>query len=322
VKLMGYSPRQYAERGQWNRHGEMCSWVPEPFDPTQAIEWSPAWSLTERRRRYVPTAFCYYGYPFHEGPVFTRADSNGCAAGNTRTEAVLQGLLELVERDAVALWWYNRLRMPGVDLASFGDPYLLDTALHWRARGRELWALDLTSDLGIPTFAAISRQVEGPFPAIVFGFGAHVDAKLALLRAVTEHNQLMPFAFTGAADKPSPGGLIVDWMRQATVESVPYLLPNGTAPRTPRDFAPPAGGDLRETVDHCVGLARGRGLETLVLDQTRPDTDLVVVKVIVPGLRHFWARLGPGRLYDVPVAMGRLEAPLPEEAMNPHPMFV
>ncbi|HVK70008.1 MAG TPA: TOMM precursor leader peptide-binding protein [Polyangium sp.] len=322
VVLMGYSARQYDERTRWNRHGEVSAWVPEPFDPARSIEWSPVWSLTERRRRFVPTAFCYYGYPFREGPVFTRADSNGCAAGNTRTEAVLQGFLELVERDAVALWWYNRLRVPGVDLASFEEPYLLDTVAHWRARGRELWALDLTSDLGIPTFAAISRQITGPFPSILFGFGAHLDARLALLRAVTEHNQLMPFAFTGDAGKPSPGGLIVDWLRQATLESEPYLVPSKATPRTPRDFAPPLGDDLRDAVELCVERARDRGLETFVLDQTRPDTSLVVVKVIVPGLRHFWARLGPGRLYDVPVAMGRLESPLAEEFMNPHPMFI
>ncbi|TKD11870.1 TOMM precursor leader peptide-binding protein [Polyangium fumosum] len=322
VALMGYSARQYDERAWWNRHGEMSTWVPEPFVPAQSIEWSPVWSLTEQRRRYVPTGFCYYGYPFREGPVFTRADSNGCAAGNTRAEAVLQGFLELVERDAVALWWYNRLRMPGVDLGSFEEPYLLATVAHWRARGRELWALDLTSDLGIPTFAAISRQIEGPFPAILFGFGAHLDARLALLRAVTEHNQLMPFAFTGDAGKPSPGGLIVDWLRQATLESEPHLRPSDAPLYASRNFAPPVGEDLREAVAFCIERARDRGLETLVLDQTRPDTSLVVVKVIVPGLRHFWARLGPGRLYDVPVAMGWLESPLAEESMNPHPMFV
>ncbi|MDC3955345.1 TOMM precursor leader peptide-binding protein [Polyangium jinanense] len=322
VVLMGYSARQYAERARWNRHGEVCTWVPEPFDPAQAIEWSPVWSLTEKRRRFVPTGYCYYFYPLRESRLFTRADSNGSAAGNTRTEAVLQGFLELVERDAVALWWYNRLRVPGVDLGSFEEPYLLDTALHWRARGRELWALDLTSDLGIPTFAAISRRLDGPFPAIMFGFGAHLDARLALLRAVTEHNQLIPFAFTGDAGKPSPGGLIVDWLRQATLDSEPYLQPSAAPPRTPRDFALPVGEDLREAVEFCVERARDHGLETLVLDQTRPDTGLVVVKVIVPGLRHFWARFGPGRLYDVPVSMGRLEAPLPEESMNPHPMFI
>jgi ribosomal protein S12 methylthiotransferase accessory factor len=60
-------------------------------------------------------------------------------------------------------------------------------------------------------------------------------------------------------------------------------------------------------------------MELLVLDQTRPDIGLPVVKVIVPGLRHFWPRLAPGRLYDVPVAMGWLSEPLRERDLCPIP---
>jgi len=39
--------------------------------------------------------------------------------------------------------------------------------------------------------------------------------------------------------------------------------------------------------------------------------------VVVPGLRHFWPRYGPGRLYDVPVRLGWLPAPLDESELNP-----
>ncbi len=66
-----------------------------------------------------------------------------------------------------------------------------------------------------------------------------------------------------------------------------------------------------------AGLARARGLETLVLDQTRADVGLRVVRVVVPGLRAHWPRWGPGRLYDVPVAAGWLERPRREDELNP-----
>ena len=56
------------------------------------------------------------------------------------------------------------------------------------------------------------------------------------------------------------------------------------------------------------------GHDVLVLDQSRPDIDLAVVRVIAPGLRHFWRRLGPGRLYDVPVKLGWIDAPVPRRA--------
>ena len=69
-------------------------------------------------------------------------------------------------------------------------------------------------------------------------------------------------------------------------------------------------------------LARGAGSELLVLDQTRADIGLPVVKVIVPGLRPFWARFAPGRLYDVPVRLGRLAAPTRYEDLNPVPLFL
>ena len=63
-------------------------------------------------------------------------------------------------------------------------------------------------------------------------------------------------------------------------------------------------------------------MEVLVLDQTRPDVGLSVVKVIVPAMRIFWKRLGPGRLYEVPVQQGWRAAPTPEAEMNPFPLFL
>jgi ribosomal protein S12 methylthiotransferase accessory factor len=81
-------------------------------------------------------------------------------------------------------------------------------------------------------------------------------------------------------------------------------------------------GDLKEEVLACQSRIERLGLEMLVLDQTRPDIGLPVVKVIVPGLRHFFARFAPGRLYDVPVRLGWLGQPLAEEQLNPQPMFL
>ena len=60
----------------------------------------------------------------------------------------------------------------------------------------------------------------------------------------------------------------------------------------------------------------------LILEQTRPEIGLPVVKVIVPGLRHFWTRFAPGRLYDVPVKLDWLKRPLAENELNPIPMFL
>ncbi|MGC1914240.1 MAG: YcaO-like family protein, partial [Pseudolabrys sp.] len=75
-----------------------------------------------------------------------------------------------------------------------------------------------------------------------------------------------------------------------------------------------------EKVAACVRLAKHKGLDFLVLNQTRPDIDVPVVRVIVPGMRHFYRRFAPGRLYDVPIKLGLRDRPLLERELNPlHP---
>jgi len=61
-------------------------------------------------------------------------------------------------------------------------------------------------------------------------------------------------------------------------------------------------------------------MEFLVLEQTRPDIGMPVARVIVPGMRHFWPRFAPGRLYDVPVSTGHRQTPLAEANLNPAPV--
>ena len=117
--------------------------------------------------------------------------------------------------------------------------------------------------------------------------------------------------------------MVSEWWRTAAVADLPYLVPDPTVPATRvSDLALPTGDDLAADLTACRDLVRANGMELLALDMTRPDIGLPVVKVLVPGLRHFWSRYAPGRLYDVPVRLGWLPAPLAEDQLNPVPMFV
>lgn len=272
-------------------------------------------------------AACYYGYSRQRDAWFARADSNGCAAGHSKEEAILQGFMELVERDSVALWWYNRLKKPTVDLSSFAEPYFEELRAYYHSLRRDLWVLDLTSDLTIPAFAALSCRTDQEREEIIFGFGAHFDSRLAILRALTEVNQALPVVCSGIpdeADKNSPvDPQLISWWQRATLANQPYLAPDAaSAPKVQADYLKCWSKDLYTDVMTCVRIAREKGLDTLVLDQTRPDMGLHVVKVFVPGLRHFWPRFAPGRLYDVPVHLGWLARPLAEDELNPQHIYV
>jgi oxazoline/thiazoline synthase len=296
-----YSEAQFASRQDGNHE------VPDPIEPDAKIEWSPAWSLRDHKFKYFPTGLLYFFYEdFH-------TDSNGCAAGNTREEAIVQGFLELVERDGYAIWWYNRLRRPEVDLGEFDDAYIRDIKSQFADHGRRIWVLDITSDLGVPTYVAMMHWIKDGKEHIEFGSGAHFDRRIALLRSLTELSQFLSIGETGLRGDQSS----LDGVTPLKVENYPFLLPANNS-----IAAPPLGldvplDDVKAQVEACVEVARRAGYDFLVRDQTRPDVEVPVVRVIVPGLRHFYMRFGPGRLYDVPVKMGLLDQPLREDELTP-----
>ena len=288
--------------------------IPALFDRSAKIEWSPVWSLRDARFKYLPTSLLYF---FYRGAAAFAADSNGCAAGNTLEEAIVQGFLELVERDAYAIWWYNRLQRSELDLGQFDDSYIRALQQQLAQTGRRLWALDVTSDLGIPTFVAVTHWMQDGRENIEFGSGAHFDARIALLRALTELNQFLSLGLMGGGTGEKSS---LDGNAPLRLQDHPYLTPSGN-PMVQPQFGSKFGHlDTREQAAACVSLAKKAGLDFLVLDQTRPDIAAPVVRVIVPGLRHFYRRFARGRLYDVPVKLGLRDHSLKESELNPiHP---
>lgn len=311
--------RQVRERKRWNREAGGFSYIPAVPENNAGMDWTAVWSLTEQRRKFVPTAYCYLYYP---GWIYP-ADSNGCAAGNIMEEAILHGFLELVERDAVAIWWYNRLRRPPVAIDGPVRKRFQKACKELARKGRTLAVLDLTTDFEIPVFAAVSALEDGR--RIFIGTGAHLQADIALSRAIAELCQVVDAHGEGLPIRHGRLSTVEQalrrWLRQARLKDLPYLVPYGEGAslgQFPNWSAP----DVKKDVEWCVAKARRLGLEVLVLDMTRPDLDFPVVRVIVPGMRHCWGRFAPGRLYEVPVKMGWRKTTLSQSELNPIPYFL
>ncbi len=320
-----FSETQYANRYTWNAGLDaQFNLVSEPFNDDLIISWIPIWSLSEARFRYVPEFYCFYGHHDSERSMIG-SDSNGCASGNTPEETILQGFLELAERDAVAIWWYNQIQFPQVDLDSFDTPYFQQLSEYYTSINRSLWVIDITNDLGIPTFVAISGRTDHEVEDIVVGLGAHLDPQIGIMRALTEVNQFLPMVNRRNADGSTIYGIdqdAIDWFKAAKMTPDSFLSPAPDVPaRTLQTLPSLASNDLSDDVMYCVNAAKQLGIDTYVLDQTQPDIELNVFRVMAPGLRHFWRRLAPGRLYDVPVKMGWRATPIAEADVNPHSMF-
>ena len=305
-ELLNFSVHQIRTRQSWNRRCGGFHSVPEHLDSTKPFEWLTARSLMNSRRTLVPAMYCLLGY----GAPECTADTNGCAAGPDPITATLNALLELIERDAVAIWWYNRVRRPRVFAPD------IEASFHAAFPRRLLTLIDITTDIAVPAVAAVSAGENGRM--VVVGAAAHPDAHEAARKAVAEAAQLtagVPDRTPRANSDTTPEErTLFRWWRTASLENQTYLRPSK---QVRRYTVRPRHRDAEASLEECIRNLDRLGLEAHYVDQTRPEIGLPVMRVFVPGLRHPWARFGPGRLYDVPVEVKWVRGPISESDLNP-----
>ena len=289
--------------------------VSEPWSDKQTIPWIPAWSLTQKETVYLPAAYVYYGWPSDVamGAICT---SNGVASGTSEAEAFLHGVFELVERDAVALWWYQQVPRPSaIPLTGTALPILEEARRTLAPMERDLEILDLTHDLGFPVVAALSSARGNP--PWLFGFGCHLDPEKAIRKAIGE------VLYQAVDLKHLPD----DPFNRYHLSRPGSPLPPFCQPAPAARSCAPASGypGPEETWDELIGWLTAhfaeRDMEILALRLTRPDFGWPVVRAVIPGLHHFWPRYGSPRLYQLPPEWtGIHKAATREEELNPFPL--
>jgi ribosomal protein S12 methylthiotransferase accessory factor len=243
--------------------------------------WLEGWDLGAGEPILVPADAVTLDTTFAKDPVFD-VSSNGLASGNELVEAILHGLLEVIERDAEAAW-----RRSGGDrrlvLDSISDPTCRWLIERVTAGGARVFLFDLASDLGIAAIGCTILQDPGdvawrPLGAYQ-GFGAHLLPEIAIARAITEAAQTQLTYISGARDDFFPG----DYQR-ATDRAI-------LAPMWERLTAGCAEPVAFDELPRHAPRSLGEGLAWLVaklpqviaVELTHAKLRVPVAKVIVPG---------------------------------------
>ena len=304
-----FSESQYSNRHRLNARRAFRHRVPERFDSAQHIEWVWGYELASGQEVAIPATLCFRHHPYRAGDArFAVADMTGCGAGRTVTEALLHGLLECIERDAVAIWWYNRVVRPSVRLESFDHATLPALNQSMFRVDRRIVVLDVTTDLGIATYVAVLTTTDGREP--IFGAAAHPIPSIAAWKAMSE--AVLNWHCSETVSLPFD---IRSWCSSTDVADHPHLRGSG-------EVAAQAGEervDATRCLDRLVERLQARGLRPIAFHFDRPDTLVPTVRVLVPGLRRVCDSRAPGRLYDVPATLRWSEAALTERDLNPIP---
>ncbi|WP_420405392.1 YcaO-like family protein [Nisaea sp.] len=217
----------------------------------------------------------------------------GCGAGGSFAAAALHGLYELIERDAVALWWWGRRRgRPlAVEAGGLRDAADLLAVLRRGESGRLSWFLDLTTDIGVPAVAALSADEAGGYVAC--GTASRTTRGAALAAAIREMCQ-MELAYDVVRAKLAEGGPealnAADRRHLGRAENIHaetcvHLHPSG-APRPPVDLADDASGP-EGALQAVVARLAAAGAASYAVDLTRPAFQIPVVRAVVPALQLY-----------------------------------
>ncbi|MEZ5094803.1 MAG: YcaO-like family protein [Nocardioides sp.] len=304
-------------------------------DPRVPQRWVSAWSLTGRRRVFVPAVQTYLRFPpLSSAERFTHPVSTGCAAHADPVSAVVNGILEVVERDAIALTWLQRLRLPRLvveedDLAPEYAGYLR------RGRSPHIRTVlfDATTDLGIPVVYGLQLADHDAELAQLVAATCDPDPQRAVAKLFREAASLRIALRALSAPEHRPqeapedtlsvvGGALLAGPRDRR-ELFDFLLEGDRPSRRLIDL--PRPDPEQAALPWLLDRLHAAGCEVVVADLTTDEARHVgahVVRVLIPELMplsfvHRARYLGHPRLYDAPRAMGH---PVALEAdLNPHP---
>jgi ribosomal protein S12 methylthiotransferase accessory factor len=256
--------------------------LPAGAEPDAMIPWISGWDIMNDEEILVPANAVFHPLPSEYKRLF-RTNTSGLASGNVIEEAIFHGLAEVIERDAWALVEVTRRTGPLIcDVEDGLTKGLLDK---FAAAGVDVYLRDITSDIGVPTCAAAADDVRLRDPTLLTtGMGTHTSAVVAVLRALTEVAQSRLTQIHGAREDTT----IADFRRQIGYDRTKRLNKHWFEASEKKCFAEIESfesDDFLLDIKYMLKKLEEAGLDrVVVVDLTREEIGLPVVRVIVPGL--------------------------------------
>ncbi|HOL08034.1 MAG TPA: YcaO-related McrA-glycine thioamidation protein, partial [Methanomassiliicoccaceae archaeon] len=253
----------------------------------QSVAWVKGWELNGNEETWVPASAVFHPYVSKmDFPLF-RTSTNGLASGNNVEEAVLHGLYEVVERND---WSFaeGRRRITGdIEVPSSGP--VKELVERFTSNGIDVHLKDLTTEIGIPTIAAAVDDTVMQDPALLnLGIGTHLDPEVAATKALLEVAQSRLTQIHGAREDAvyAIGNRKLGYERMKRINKM-WLTPSGNK-RSLDDLPRMGTDDIFDDLQIVRAKINAQGMNrTVVVDLTRKELGIPVVRVIVPGMEVF-----------------------------------
>jgi ribosomal protein S12 methylthiotransferase accessory factor len=259
--------------------------LPKEAEVDRLMPWIEGYDIANDQQIIVPAHAVFHPLPRnYRGPF--RTNTNGLASGNTFEEAVFHALSEVIERDAWSL--VEACRDTGPCVENIDDETLADMQKKFSDAQVEVRVRDITSDIGIPTMAAVADDVLLKDPMLLtIGIGTHTSARIAVMRALTEVAQSRLTQIHGAREDTTLAELRkkMGYDRAKRINAY-WFKDNGLVDY--HQIASYDSDDFLTDIQFMIEALNKKGLDrVIVVDLTRKEIGIPVVRVIVPGLEVF-----------------------------------
>lgn len=302
------------------------------INDTSQLQWSRFTSFTSGKSLLLPSQLnCIHFKYLHNEPLILRMTSSGVAAGISLEDALYRAILELVEHDSFMIHYLNRLASPKVRLETIDDARVQKLLQVYRRYRLELHVLNITTDLGIPSFVALTIDRTGIGPAVGVGLKARFSEIEAITSAIEESlltstwvRQEYPTVKEKITIKTIPHRAYY-WYPTELLKYLDFWLDSKAVHRVssdePRD----------QSLQRLASIFQTHHMDVLFQEITHEKMKrygFSVVRALVPEMQpiYFDERfpyLGKRRLYSVPVVTGYLSEETSEAKLNkvPHPLL-
>jgi ribosomal protein S12 methylthiotransferase accessory factor YcaO len=184
-----------------------------------------------------------------------------------------------------------------VNISEFADKFepLKYLVRRFDEAGISLLIKDITQkDIGIPTFVASSIEwISSNYGYFAYGYGTHLDSRVALIRAITELSQTRAVNIQGARDdckkieyKENDEIYKRKWQFMPATSSCLRAGNKNTIPFS--EIKSYIMNDILDDIKFILNRLKKSGLKrVIVVDLTHRKLRIPVVRVIVPGLETF-----------------------------------
>ncbi len=259
------------------------------FKPDRKSLWVESQDLLKNMAAWLPYELVHTDYTHPITPQYGcfACSTNGLASGNHLLEASCHAICEVIERDAISVWYHlpsdvrQTLRVVPETIA---DPGCTDAMARIRGAGFELALWETTTDVGVASFRCMIVEDDEREGHIGIGDGCHVDPAIAVLRSLTEAVQTRMTYISGARDDMTPD----EFTPQAISQKCRFardLIREGKPQRSFEAAPEFVSDDFAGDMDWLLGQLDQAGCpQVLRVDLSKPEIGLSVVRVVIPGL--------------------------------------